>query len=210
LLSEQRREVAVEAARIMAEEGVRNHLEAKTRAAERLGLYSDALLPKNTEVERAFREHLSLFKADTQPQLLRDKRKTALEAMAFFQHYRPRLVGAVLDGSADEHSAVCLHLFADTEEEVAFFLDEHGIPYDISTRSLRMSPTDDREVSVYEFVADEQPIDLTVLPHDAIRQAPLSRIDARPIKRASLNQLRDNQAWLDGEDSAALQGGGVG
>jgi hypothetical protein len=29
-----------------------------------------------------------------------------------------------------------------------------------------------------------------VLPHDALRQAPLSGVDERPMKRASLAQLR--------------------
>lgn len=199
-----RREVAVEAARIMAEDGLRNHLEAKLRAAERLGLASDAALPRNKEIEAAFREHLMLFKSDSQPQLLRELRQSALNALRFFDAFEPRLVGAVLDGSADEFSAVCLQVFTDTNEEVGWHLDQHAIPFDIETRRIRMAPDSDHLASVYQFVADEHPIDITVLPRIALRQAPLSGVDARPMQRASLKQLVDDEAWLNAEDSAAL------
>lgn len=201
-----RREVAVEAARIMAEDGLRNHLDAKLRAAERLGLSSDAALPRNKEIEAAFREHLMLFKADSQPRLLREMRQSALNALRFFETFEPRLVGAVLDGSADEFSAVCLQVFTDTDEEVGWHLDQHGIPFDIETRRIQMAPDSDHMASVYQFVADQHPIDITVLPTIALRQAPLSRVDARPMRRASLKQLADDEAWVNAEDSAALGG----
>ena len=40
------------------------------------------------------------------------------------------------------------------------------------------------------FSADGLNFDLTVLPHDALRQAPLSAVDERPMKRASLSALQ--------------------
>ncbi len=39
------------------------------------------------------------------------------------------------------------------------------------------------------FSADTVPFDLTVLPRNALRQAPLDRTDDRPMRRASLTQL---------------------
>ena len=40
------------------------------------------------------------------------------------------------------------------------------------------------------FSAEDLTFDLTVLPHAVLRQAPLSGVDERPMKRASLSQLR--------------------
>ena len=60
--------------------------------------------------------------------------------MRFFKRFEPRLVGAVLDGTADKHSAICLHLFNDTLEEVTGFLQEQGIPYEEQTRPPAHEP----------------------------------------------------------------------
>ena len=51
---ERRYRLAREAARLMAESGVRDFHQAKLKAAERLGIHDDASLPRNREIE----EHL--------------------------------------------------------------------------------------------------------------------------------------------------------
>jgi hypothetical protein len=116
-------------------------------------------------------------------------RETASEAMRFFAAFEPRLVGAVLDGSADRHSAVCLHLFSDEVEAVERFLDENGIPCEQQARSLRWSHEAQRAFPVFVFSAGTTPIDITVLERDSIRQAPLDRVDGKPMRRASLASL---------------------
>ena len=109
--------------------------------------------------------------------------------MRFFAEFEPRLVGAVLDGSADRHSAVCLHLFSDETEAVERFLDEQGIPYEQQSRQLRLTRDTQREFPVFLFAAGTMPIDVTVLQRDGIRQAPLDRIDDKPMRRATLAAL---------------------
>ena len=47
------------------------------------------------------------------------------------------------------------------------------------------------EYPVYLFAADGVPFDLTVMPRDALRQAPIDRADGRPMQRASLAALRE-------------------
>src|SRR5215470_13191592 len=57
-----RRALAQEAARLMAEHGIRDFLVAKRKAAERLGVTDGgALLPKNSEIEEALAAHQRLF-----------------------------------------------------------------------------------------------------------------------------------------------------
>lgn len=188
---ETRRRVAHEAARLMSEQGIRNFQMAKLKAAERLGIHDDTHLPKNSEIEHALREHQQIFGGEAHAHHLRELRETAVEAMRFFGSFEPRLVGAVLDGTADNHSAVCLHLFCDTPEQVIDFLSEQGIPFEEETRQLRLDHETREEFPVFVFSADDTPIDLTVLPHDYIRQAPLDRVDEKPMRRASLSALEE-------------------
>ena len=181
--------VAQEAARLMTEHGIRDFHHAKLKAAERLGILDTQALPRNLEIERALREHQRLFLADSQPQLLRQRREAAAEAMRFLSAFEPRLVGAVLEGTADAHSAVCLHVFSDDADGVELFLREQGVPVETQTRRLRHSRDHQPEYPVLLFAADNLPFDLTVLPRDALRQAPLDRMDDRPMRRASLAQV---------------------
>lgn len=185
-LAHVRRSIAVEAARLMSEAGMRNYLAAKRKAALRLGITDEAQLPRNTEVEEALREHQRIFQAGTQGSHLRTLREAAFEALRFFERFRPRLVGAVLEGTADQHSAVCLHLFADTPEEVAIFLSDSGIPFEESERRFRIKREHWEFRPVFRFRADDVPLDLTVFPPTALRQAPLSQVDGRPMQRANL------------------------
>jgi len=117
-----RQRLAVEAARIMAEEHLSDFYKAKQKAAARLGATNTRNLPRNDEIERALVEYQRLFRADSQPARLRRLRETALRAMELLARFNPRLVGPVLRGTADEHSEVTLHVFADTSEEIGLFL----------------------------------------------------------------------------------------
>src|SRR5579863_4369757 len=88
-----RRLLTQEAARIMSEEGVRDFLFAKRKAAERLGFDPRSLhLPTNLEVEEALAARQRLFQAESQPGHLRHLRQTAREALRLFARFNPRLV----------------------------------------------------------------------------------------------------------------------
>ncbi|MGH8163757.1 MAG: hypothetical protein ACREP1_05420 [Rhodanobacteraceae bacterium] len=181
-----RRRIALEAARLISEHGIRDYGQAKLKAAERLGVGDEQGLPRNREIEDALREHQRLFQSDEQPQALRARREAACEAMRFLRRFETRLVGAVLEGTADAHSAVCLHVFCDAPEEIAAFLRERGIPFEQRSRVLRLDRQRNGAFPMLLFDADGLPIDLTLLPRDALRQPPLDRIDERPTRHASL------------------------
>jgi hypothetical protein len=184
-----RRRVAVEAARLIAEQGMRDYHDAKVKAAYRLGLGDDVALPRNAEIEEALREHQRLFQMATQPQHLRRLREAAIEALRFFTDFQPRLVGAVLDGTADEYSAVCLHLFTDNVREVVAYLDNQGIPLEEESRRVRITREREEEYPALAFSAGGTPVDLTIFPIDGLRHPPLDRTGDRPMRRAGLNSL---------------------
>ncbi|MFC4528794.1 hypothetical protein ISN76_17340 [Dyella halodurans] len=199
-LQRNRLRVAQEAARLMSEHGIRDFHHAKIKAAERLGIVDAQALPRNNEIEQALREHQRIFHADTQPQLLQQRREAAAEAMRFLERFEPRLVGAVLDGTADAHSAVCLHVFSDHAEAVVLFLQERGVPLTQQTRRLRTTRDEQAEYPVLLFSADGLPFDITVLPLDSLRQPPLDRIDEKPMRRAPLAAVEELLATGDEED----------
>ena len=181
-----RRRVALEAARLISEHGIRDYQLAKRKAAENLHALDAASLPKNQQIEEALREHQRLFHHDDQPRQLRALREAALEAMRYFVRFEPRLVGAVLDGTADTHSAICLHLFCDTTESVMGLLTDDGIDFDEDSRRLRLDAENFVEFPVLRITQSGVDFDLTLLPLDAIRQAPLDRSGERPMPRAGL------------------------
>ncbi len=185
-----RRLLAQEAARIVVEQGIRDYRVAKVKAAERLGLGTRGALPRNAEIEEAVGEHLQLFGRDSHSDLLRDFRETAVAVMDLLQDFSPRLVGPVLNGTADSHSSVNLHVFADSAEIVAARLATLGIRYRNFDRRLRSRRNRMDNFAGYEFHHGDAAIEATVFPVDGIRQSPISPIDGRPMQRADIKAVR--------------------
>lgn len=202
---ERRQRLAHEAARLMAEGGIRDYHQAKLKAAERLGIHDDASLPRNREIEDALREYQRLFQRGN-AESLRLRREAALRALDFFARFDPRLVGPVLEGTADAHSAVLLHLYSDDPEAVPRFLEEHRIPAQPRSRRVRLDRERSHDAPVWLFSAEDLSFDLTVLPRDVLRQAPLSPIDDRPMRRASAAQVRQLLAEQEIADFEASGG----
>jgi hypothetical protein len=181
-----RRELAQEAARIMAEHGVRDYLVAKRKAAERLGVMDGgAVLPKNSEIEAALAEYQRLFGGETHACALQAQRHAALCAMRYLADFSPRLVGPVLSGTTTVHAEVQLHLFADRAESVTLKMLDDGLAHEVTEKRVRFNADNVRAFPGVRFEMEEQPIEATVFPTDGIRQAPVSPVDGRPMKRAS-------------------------
>lgn len=189
-----RERIVQEAARIMAAEGVTDYQLAKRKAATHLGASSTRNLPQNREIQEALATYQELFGGDERRAHVADLLATAVDAMEFFERFRPRLVGAILDGTAGAHSDVHLHVFADTPEDIVLFLMDHEIPFESDERRVRFDETYVYQ-PVYRFVAGQIPVELTVFDERALRHPPRSRVDGQPMRRAAIaevRELRDN------------------
>jgi hypothetical protein len=192
-----RRALAQEAARIMAEHGIRDFLVAKRKAAERFGVSDGtAVLPRNSEIEEALAAYQRLFGGASHLQALHAQRSAALAAMRYLHEFEPRLVGPVLSGTATEHSEVQLHLFADRAESVTLKLIDQGIPHEVTERRIKLNRERSRAFPGVRFQLDDQPIEATVFPPDDIRQAPASPVDGRPMRRANALEVEALLAQL--------------
>jgi hypothetical protein len=184
-----RRHICAEAARIMADEGVRDFQTAKRKAALRLNVSDNRHLPTNEEVEAALREYLELFHGERLSASVKRLRALALEAMRFFAAFHPRLVGSVLSGTVTPQSAIQLHVCADTPEEIALLLHDHAIPYEEHDRRMRYGGERYLSCPVYCFSVDSSAIEVYVFNRASVREPPMSPVDGRPMKRASIGQL---------------------
>jgi hypothetical protein len=179
-----------ETARLIVEQAQPDHRRAARKAMQRLGINDEALLPQASELERAVRDYRHLFGDASQDRALGVRREAALEAMEFLSAFEPRLVGAVLDGSADQHSPVQLHLFCDDPDAVTRFLLEQRIPHRTDAQRLRLRAGEAALFPLHRFIADGIDFELTVLPRDALREAPLERGGERRMQRASTAAVR--------------------
>jgi hypothetical protein len=186
--------VAQEAARLMAEHGIQDYFLAKRKAAERYGVVGAAFLPKNTEIESALMSYQRLFGGMQHERSLREQRRVALEAMRLLQRFEPRLVGPLLTGSATEFTDIQLHAFSDSAESVYVHLMDHRFEYEVFERRMRMSASRVVSVPSVRFEMENETVEAFVFPRDGIRQAPVSPVDGKPMRRAETREVLELQS----------------
>lgn len=179
-----RRRIAQTCARLMVQEGITNYQQAKKKAAANLGIYNLKNLPSNSEIEEELVIYQRLFYGDTHHQKLQQQRQIALQAMRFLATFNPRLVGKVLRGTAVANSDIILHLFSNSPEEVALFLMEKDIPYQVTEQRFRLPQI--VSYPSYRFLAGEESIVLIIFNIDDIRWSPPCPIDGKPMSRADI------------------------
>ena len=133
-----RQEIAIAAARMIAEEGTSYDV-AKRKAARMIlgnSRITGEILPDNATVENEVRLYNELFLSDTQPARLLHLRHLSLRLMKKLIIFNPYVTGAVLKGTGGEHSDIHLQLFTDNVKDVEIFLLNNGIDFDVSENTL--------------------------------------------------------------------------
>ncbi len=164
-----RSQIAMLAARMIAEDGA-DYATAKRKAVKQLlgnGRVNGEILPDNEEIEEEVRAYQELFQGDTQPQRLLQLRLLATEVMQELAQFNPWLVGAVFNGTAGEHSDIYLHLYTDNSKDVAIFLLNKDVQFEVS------ETIDQRQQSheTYSFMYKREGVHLVVQETDALRHA---------------------------------------
>jgi len=188
-LGQTRRMIAAEAARIMVTQTQFNYRIAKQKAALRLGISIRAAMPSNVEVENALRAYQEFYGGQPHSQHLQKLREIALRVMRSLESFRPRLVGPVLDGTADEHARVSLHVFNDPPDAVAVHLLDKGQAFRDEWRKIRWYDGSYRQVPLLVTDTEDTEVELALFSYLGLRQAPPSPVNGRPQKRASLAEV---------------------
>jgi hypothetical protein len=181
--------VAQEAARLMAEHGIQDYLVAKRKAAERFGVVDGSVLPKNTEIEAALASYQRLFGGEQHASSLQQQRRIALQAMQLLEQFERLLVGAVLTGTATEFTDIQQHVFSDSAEAVYMQLMDRRYEYEVFERKLKLTAERQILVPSVRFDVGTETIDAFVFPKDGIRQAPVSPVDGKPMRRAGTQEV---------------------
>ena len=182
--------LAQEAARLLSEEGRRDFLAAKHKAAAHLGL-ALKYLPTNREVEAALVTHQRLFEAPAQPARLARLRGTALEVMERLEGMESRATGAVLGEIATAHARVQLHVFVEPPERLVFRLTDLGLDYEENTRRYTWRSGRIRDVPMFAFSIDGQAVEITVFGLNDLREAPMDAVDGLPMRRIGKSALKN-------------------
>jgi len=194
-----RAEIAAAAARMIAEDGA-DYGTAKRKAA-RLILGNQRVrgdvLPDNAQIEAEVREYQALFQGDEQSQRLLHLRRLALDVMEKFEDFAPYVTGAVLNGTASEHSDIHLQLFAESSKDVAVFLLNAGMDYEVSETPHFRRP--DRSVETLSFFWKHEIVHLAIYEQDDLRGGARSSSGKR-IERADIAALRNLLAETGSDD----------
>ncbi len=187
--SQIRRAIAAEAARIMSTQSQFNYRVAKLKAAERLGLNLHTTLPSNAEVASALRAYQEFYGGPQHTRHVRKMREVALQVMRSLESFCPRLVGPVLEGTADEHARVSLHVFNDPPDAVVIHLLDKGLVFRNEQRKIRWHDGSYRQMQMVVTNADDIEVELTLFSCIDLRQPPPSPVDGRPLRRAPMSEV---------------------
>ena len=189
-----REEIAIAAARMIAEDGL-DYATAKRKAARQVvgdTRIEGTWLPDNDQIEEEIREYQALFQSDSQPAVLRRLREIALEWMQRLQPFNPFLTGAVLNGTAGEHSDIHLQIFCDNAKDVAIWLLNANVQYDVSeTRHFAARGLVETLSFMWRASRDEEPVGIHVALYNTDDLRGAVRADARGrLPRANAQALQ--------------------
>lgn len=134
-----REQLAHQAAKLMAEDGITDHAFAKRKAARQLGAADTQHLPSNQEVDDALHSYRMLYQQDSHPRILYQLRTEALKNMRLLAEFHPYLTGSVLSGAAGEQSDINLMLFSDDAKAVLLFLLKYKIDFEAGEWNARLN-----------------------------------------------------------------------
>jgi len=166
-----RAEIAAAAARMIAEDGA-DYGTAKRKAAKQIignTKVRGEFMPDNAQIEEEVRAYHELFFGDTQPARLLSLRKLALQVMKDLAPFSPYLTGAVLNGTAGEHSDIHLQLFTESAKDVEIFLLNEHVDFEVTETSHFNGRGE--MIETISFIWKNEGVHLSVYATDDLRGA---------------------------------------
>lgn len=184
-----RSEIAVAAARMIAEDGA-DYGSAKRKAAKQIlgnAKVRGDFLPDNAQIEDEVRLYNELFFSDRQPARLLHLRTLALQLMSELAQFAPYLTGAVLNGTAGEHSDIHLQLFTESPKDVEIYLLNKNVSFEVS-ETAHFSGRD-QSVETVSFMREKEGVHLALYEIDDLRGA-VRASNAGRAERADMAAVR--------------------
>ena len=122
--------VANLAAQLIMEEGIKDYLFAKKKAARSLGLNENVSLPTNSQIDKAIDEFNKIFNPNIDIEFLELFKTQALEIMNIFKNFKPHLMNQLSQGIIPKFPEIKINLFADNLKDVEYVLLNSELSYD--------------------------------------------------------------------------------
>ena len=129
--------VANLAAQLIMEEGIKDYLFAKKKAAKSLGLNENVNLPTNSQIDKAIDDFNKIFNPNIDIEFLQQFKTQALEVMNIFKNFKPHLMNQLSKGIIPKFPEIKINLFADNLKDVEYVLLNSGLSYDF--KELKMN-----------------------------------------------------------------------
>ncbi len=185
-----RRQIAVEAARLMYERVESEYFTAKRKAAARLGVnfkHRPADLPSNREIRDEIQVFARIHEGDQRFANLEAMRLAALGMMQFLEQFEPRLIGSVMTGHTRSGSDIDLHVFSRNASSIVHVLEREG--YRCETEFKRIIKHNEERVFTHVHVEGRFRFELTVYSPELRSYVFRSSITGKPIERATIREL---------------------
>ena len=122
--------VANLAAQMIMEEGIKDYLFAKKKAAKSLGLNENLNLPTNSQIDEAIDDFNKIFNPNIDIEFLQQFKNQALEVMNIFKNFKPHLMNQLSQGIIPKFPEIKINLFADNLKDVEYVLLNSELSYD--------------------------------------------------------------------------------
>jgi hypothetical protein len=122
--------VANLAAQLIMEDGIKDYLYAKKKAAKSLGINENANLPTNSQIDKAIDEFNKIFNPNIDIEFLQQFKTQALEVMSIFKNFKPHLMDQLSQGIIPNFPEIKINLFADNLKDVEYVLLNSELSYD--------------------------------------------------------------------------------
>ena len=122
--------VANLAAQLIMEEGIKDYLFAKKKAAKSLGLNENVSLPTNSQIDKAIDDFNKIFNPNIDIEFLQQFKTQALEVMNIFKNFKPHLMNQLSQGIIPKFPEIKINLFADNLKDLEYVLLNSELSYD--------------------------------------------------------------------------------
>ena len=129
--------VANLAAQLIMEEGIKDYLFAKKKAAKSLGLNENVNLPTNSQIDEAIDDFNKIFNPNIDIEFLQQFKTQSLEVMNIFKNFKPHLMNQLSQGIIPKFPEIKINLFADNLKDVEYVLLNSKLSYDF--KELKMN-----------------------------------------------------------------------
>src|SRR5216684_7484422 len=161
-----RRQIALDAARLMYERVESEYYTAKRKAAKQLyrkGVKPEDL-PSNAEIREQIQHFARIHEGDRRTENLRDMRLEALRLMRLLRAFRPRLIGSVMTGHVRKGSDIDIHVFTDAVGLLTETLEREGFQYNVQRKEIVKH--EEARVFTHVHIHDRFNYELTVYAED--------------------------------------------